>query len=259
MAETNNKKSFRFIRAISLILVVICSLNLFALSFIIFRLWKIPNNKHVREALGRQLPPYSSYHEDYPPVIKFNTESMGEEDKQLLKEHLIETLTGNAYYPIQMIKGRNGELNIEVNLPPKIYDAEPVTYVIKSNLAGVVKPVLKFTPFEKLIARKIFERIAQWDTLKPDAKNALAEEIKAFYIIIALKATGDSLDYDEYITKNQRLLELLFRVWSWNDSDLPKDPNEVLQLKSEYFENLREQVRNSEEVVNKLLNTQTKE
>jgi len=141
MVETNNKKrGFRLIRAVLLVLVVICSLNLIALSFIIFRLWKIPGNKYVREDLGRQLLRYSSYHKDYPPVIKFNTESMSEADKQLLKERLIESLTGNAYYPIQMIKGRNGELNldIEVNLPPKIYDLEPIIYVIEPNLLGVV-------------------------------------------------------------------------------------------------------------------------
>jgi len=213
-----------------------------------------------REPLGSQLQPY----------IELKTESMNTEPNQSDKEGLIRVLMRDANIPpteydritsfskehaqwIKKIEQEVKKFNKEHNLSPK-RKVELGSWLIElePNLSGEVQPEPKFTRFEKLIARKIAERIAQWDTLKPDAKKALAEEIKVIYTILAIKATSDSFNYED-IARNRDFFEVFLRACSLNDTDLPKDPNEVLQLKSEYLEVLQEQVRGFEKVLNSLL------
>ena len=258
MVETNNKEIIRHNRALLLVLLVICALNLGASSLIFFKLWRTYGVMWDREPFGRQLRPY----------IELKTESMNNEPNQSDEEGLIRVLMRDANIPpteydripsfgkehAQWIKKIEQEFTKERG--PKI-KVELGSWLIelKPNLAGEVQPQPKFTRFEKLIAGKNSERIAQWDALKPDAKKALAKEIKVIYTILAFRATLDSLDY-EYIASNRNFFEDFFRACSWSNGDLLKDPNEILQLKSEYFQDLQAHVRSFEKVMNNLLTTQ---
>lgn len=86
MSKTNNKEIIRHNRALLLVLLVICVLNLGASSLIFFKLWRTSGVMWGREPLGRQLRPY----------IELKTESMNTEPNQSDVEELIRILIRDA-------------------------------------------------------------------------------------------------------------------------------------------------------------------